>query len=296
MITYYWNYCQLKVHLTQWIEYSKWAQVQRIKQAAELITRVTRGVLARMNVSKMIHLKHLRQQAIENERIALEKKRNFNSVVLTNFVRLIIAKKRVNILRAKRDAAIIIQKIIRGYLSRCLLMRKRQGYDSAVIIQKKIRQILSKKRVIIVRKIRKAEMLLKEREKERFARLIDYCNNGAALTIARAYRAYKIRRNLKSIIYWNRIRLIKMIQAHIRGYLQRKRYAEMTRAKLKRRELERVSAVCIQKRVRGIRDRKLYRKLVKQKYALKKQRRQEKALLLQDKVIKRIITCPIIPF
>lgn len=50
---------------------------------------------------------------------------------------------------------------------------------------------------------------------------------GAAFYIARAYRAYTVRRRLKALLYWNRVDKAVSIQAGFRGYLARRQYREI---------------------------------------------------------------------
>jgi hypothetical protein len=95
------------------------------------------------------------------------------------------------------------------------------------------------------------EQMLDHLRQMREEKKISFLNNGAELYIAKAVRAYHMRKKMNNLIYWNRFMKAVAIQRICRGYRARVRCAKLGKQKRKRARLENESAVKIQTIVRG---------------------------------------------
>lgn len=102
-----------------------------------------------------------------------------------------------------------------------------------------------------MKKIRFVEGMLEHLRQMREEKKILFLQNGAELYIAKAFRAFKLRRKLKHLIYWNRYAKAIVIQRVYRGYRARLRCTLLGKQNRARAKLENESAVQLQKIVRS---------------------------------------------
>lgn len=161
-------------------------------------------------------------------------------------------------------------------LVRNRLARIRLRDAKALIIQCFFRQCRARYRVRVYRKISGANKLLSAVRQERNARCGLYVLNGASIVISRGYSCYKIRRGLKVLVFYNRMRLAVIIQRYYRGYVKRKLFLKMKRLKLKEDRRIYRAAATIQKIMRGFLARQKYKTMLILRDAEKILRREQK--------------------
>jgi hypothetical protein len=156
------------------------------------------------------------------------------------------------------------------------LARIRIRDTKALVIQCFFRQYRARYRVRVYRKISGANKLLSAVRQERNARCGLYVLNGASIVISRGYSGYKIRRGLKVLVFYNRMRLAVIIQRCYRGYVKRKLVLRMKRLKLKEDRRIYRAATSIQKIMRGFLARQKFKTMLILRDAEKILRRQQK--------------------
>ena len=105
--------------------------------------------------------------------------------------------------------------------------------------------------VRLKRKIHFVEQMLNHLRQMREQKKILFLHNGAELYIAKAVRAFHMRKKLNKLIYWNRFVRAVTIQRMYRGYRARVRCTKLGKQKRKRAKLENESAVKVQAIVRS---------------------------------------------
>lgn len=269
LLLYYYNFCRQKQGFIFLYEQAKKVTANRHAWSCILLVRVGRGMLGRLKCKAMRD--NLKRQAAVNaeyqRQLALyyDKNASIMTRAIFIYVKAKILKRR---LRQKRSA-ICIQKIARGHLIRNRFalefeMKTKQRKFS-IIIQKTYRLRLAKKRVRILRKIRNVTLknigianTLEERNKY-------LQRHGAAFTIQRYNTAYKIRKRLKSILFWHHDHLVTVTQARFRGFAVRKWYKRTLRLKKIKFYKQNNASTTIQKVYRGFCTRKIYKVLMIEK-------------------------------
>ena len=102
------------------------------------------------------------------------------------------------------------------------------------------------------RKIHFVEQMLDHLRQMREQKKILFLHNGAELYIAKAVRAFHMRKKLNRLIYWNRFVRAVTIQRMYRGYRARLRCTKLGKQKRQRAKLENESAVKLQAIVRSV--------------------------------------------
>jgi len=167
---------------------------------------------------------------------------------------------------------------------RIRLAKVRLREAKAIVIQCCFRQRCARYRVRLYRKISEANKLLDSKHMIRVERCGHYVFNGASIVISRGYSGYKIRRGLKVLVYWNRVRLSVIIQRYFRGYVKRKLFVRMKRLKLKEDRRIYHAASLIQKVIRGFVTRQKYTTMVVLADAAKMERRRLKIEKMESDV------------
>lgn len=255
MMMFYMVEVRLKGSFLKLKEQTRLASIARRERASRLLNRVGRGMLARADVRK---LRRMVYSAREHERRTVETRsteyRKAASCI-TRAIRLYTRMKIIRRRRRQRLAATCIQRRIRGIIARVRVYRLQNWNEwlrlNAVKIQCMARQRFARRRAAVLRKIRtvkmwEADAAISQKMKAEHLRRV-----GAAAYIIHCYRAYKIRRKLKIIIYWHRVELAIVIQKWVRGYFDRKFVKRIKRRKFERERIVREAAVAIQKIVRG---------------------------------------------
>lgn len=106
--------------------------------------------------------------------------------------------------------------------------------------------------------------------------------NGAELYIAKAFRAFQMRKKLNNLIYWNRFSQALLIQRCFRGYQARKLHKIKVLNFQKRKAKELVSSIIIQKEIRAYLARQLYYSKLQIQQNRKDEKYESKLVILQQ--------------
>lgn len=269
LLLYYYNFFRQKQGFIFLYEQAKKVTANRERNSCILLVRVGRGMLGRLKCKAIRDI--LKRQAAVNadyqRQLALYYDKNASIITRAIFI-YVKAKIMERLLRQKRSV-ICIQKIARGHLIRNKFalefeMKTKQRKFS-ITIQKAYRLRLAKRRVLILKKIRNVTLknigmanTLDERNKH-------LQRHGAAFTIQRYNTAYKIRKRLKSILFWHHDHLITVTQARFRGFAVRKWYKRTIRLKKNKFYKQNNASTTIQKVYRGFCTRKIYKVLMIEK-------------------------------
>eukprot|EP01034_Spumella_vulgaris_P024182 gene24183-30498_t len=193
---------------------------------------------------------------------------------IRNGVRKYTAMKVVRRMLGKRRAATLIQKRARGIQGRrkahAVLLMFQYIFRNATVIQCAARKRLAVRRVTLYRKLNFVKNWLAHVQQRKLASQEGLFLAGAEAFIARAYRTHVIRGKLKKLVHWNHFAKAITMQRVLRGYLTRRVTTKALKAMRVRRKLELLSALIIQRFVRGLRARLRYRKLVTKKKEMRK--------------------------
>ena len=285
LLLYYYNYFRQKQGFLQLHEQCKKSTASRQKNAGILIVRISRGLLGRMKTRAIrYNLQRQFDAKAEYER-QLQLHYDLNASRITRSVIIYVKTKiimRRNIMY--RQKATLIQKVVRGYFVRhriaiILQMRMKLKINS-IKIQCAYRQRLANKRVVLFRKLRNIRLKDLEISKNLEMRKDYLRRQGAGVVIQRYYAAYKIRKRLKSMLFWHHEHLVTVTQARFRGFKVRKWYMRLKRLKKLKYTKQNNAIVKLQKIWRGYSKRKIYKGFISEK----KEKLKEKKLLKQEKM------------
>jgi hypothetical protein len=289
MIIYYVYVSKTKVVIKHWKRWLKETNRALRIDAAALLTRVARGMLARKEVYTMKENIRLQKEAE-----ALEIKRRY---IFSNFMSRRISKcykkykKRCLFLwnKARKEAATTIQSQVRIMLAKRRVVRIIEWnalcYYSATKIQVRWRMLVSKRILIVKRKIEYVHQWELSLQEKKLLQRVHYRHHGASLALSRVYRAHTIHKRLQTILYWNRFNMALRIQAFYRGHRARCRCAQL-RADIVRMKRIRLNAVIrIEAWCRRHLAKKIYQEKLDKKVHKAKKRKKRKKKKLKDFVI-----------
>jgi hypothetical protein len=262
----------------------------RILHAAITIARYARGMISRSIAQKMREEIKEKLEAERMKRRRERAQRNLRRSVLLCFVRSAISRLRRRIAAKKAFSVTAIQARYRGnksrkesteYIAEAKRLRRR-----AIVIQCAYRQHLARRKHIVMYKISLVNWMLEEQQRVRQMSMQYMCLVGAKMCIVRYYRKFKISKNIKKILYWNRFDCTVFLQSKVRMYLQRKKYLKIIRYRRKNIQKRVDACVTIQRVRRGYVARSLFKVMKQESAAAKKKKLQlKKDLLKRSKLL-----------
>jgi hypothetical protein len=192
------------------------------------------------------------------------------------YVKTKVMKRRLN----WRRKATIVQKVARGYIIRrslkFMIQLKLLQKVSTIKIQCAYRQRLARRRIKLFTKIKSVMLNSAESANALESRRTFLRMHGGAYVIQRYYAAYKIRKRLKSMLFWHHERLITVTQAKFRGFKVRKWY-KRTKRQQKLKKMKQIAACTkIQSIFRGYCARKIHTILINDKKEVIKEKKRLK--------------------
>lgn len=225
---------------------------KRINDSGLVVTRLVYGFLGRCRFKEC--------RRIQDEADTLQREQDRQramwvaqcQVKIGRMLILKVKRTRLRISAKKRKAATHIQRRLargpqgRSYFRLCLLRRA-----SAITLQCWARTNKALFRSTVLRNIVGAGILQVNRAELTKERRHWYRLNGASMTIFRYYNASLIRKKMKKILYWNRVRKFTNAQRAARGFIARLEYRRLWVARERAGRASKNAATFLQRRWRG---------------------------------------------
>ena len=289
MIIYYVYISKTKVVVKRWKWWLKETNKARRINAALLLTRIARGMIARREVFTIKENIRIQREAEE-----LEIKRRY---VFANFMSKRISrrykkyKKRCLFLwnKERREAATRIQSQARIILAKSRVIRIIQWnalcYYSSTKIQVRWRMVLAKKVLIVKRKIEYVRQWELSMHEKKLLQRLHYQQHGASLTLSKVCRAHTIHKRLQTILYWNRFNMALRIQAFYRGHQARCKCAAMRAEIARNKKIRADASIRIQSWGRRYLAKSVYLAKLEKKAHKAKKRKKRKKKRLKDTIL-----------